>query len=266
MGSGQQPWTPTPRSASWRESGAGRQSSPEHEQPPGRDAVAGREQRAGTGPARGPRLEPLLPRPFRPAAAIVVAACAAVTAVLGVHYAGGTQAGRLDSFVDPRVADALNRFPSIQPRLEDLGTLGPVTLMTLALILACLATRRWSGAILAVIAEPAAVCLTEYVLKPAIGRVDEGWLSFPSGHATSMFGLAAICAVLLTGPDRRLPRALRWLLILAAFAVAAAVAAAMVAIGAHYFTDVIGGAAVGIGVVLACALALDLVMSQGPRG
>lgn len=256
MGSGPQPWTPTPRSASRRESDAGR------EQAPRRDAVAGRGQRAGTRSA----LQPLLPRPFRPAAAIVVAVCAAVTAVLGVHYAGGTQAGRLDSIVDPRVAAALNRFPSIQPRLEDLGTLGPVALMTLALILACLATRRWSGAILAVTAEPAAVCLTEYVLKPAIGRVDEGWLSFPSGHATSMFGLAAICAVLLTGPGRRLPRALRWLLILAAFAVAAAVAATMVAVGAHYFTDVVGGTAVGTGVVLACALALDLVTSRGRRG
>jgi undecaprenyl-diphosphatase len=228
--------------------------------------MAGVGRPAGTGPARGPRLEPLLSRPFRPAAAVVVAGCAAVTAVLGVHYAGGTQAGRLDSLADPRFAAALSRFPALLSRLEDLGTLGPVTLMTLALILACLATRRWSGAILAAIAEPVAVCLTEYVLKPAIGRVAGGWLSFPSGHATAMFALAALCAVLLTGPDCRLPRTLRWLLILAAFAVAAAVAATMVAIGAHYFTDVIGGTAVGIGVVLACALALDLVTSRGRRG
>jgi membrane-associated phospholipid phosphatase len=183
-----------------------------------------------------------------------------------VHYAGATRAGRLDSIVDPRVAAALNRFPSIQPRLEDLGTLGPVTLMTLALILACLATRRWAGAVLAAIAEPVAVSLTEYVLKPAIGRLADGWLSFPSGHATSMFGLAAICAVLLSGPGRRMPGALRWLLILAAFAVAAAVAATMVAVGAHYFPDVVGGTAVGIGVVLACALTLDLTAGRVRRG
>ena len=189
-----------------------------------------------------------------------------MTAVLGVRYAGATRAGRLDSMADPRFAAALGRFPALLPRLADLGTLGPVTLMTLALILACLATRRWSGAVLAAIAEPVAVSLTEYVLKPAIGRLSDGWLSFPSGHATSMFGLAALCAVLLTGPGRRLPGALRWLLILAAFAVAVAVAATMVAIGAHYFTDVVGGTAVGIGVVLACALALDLLTSQRRRG
>ena len=35
----------------------------------------------------------------------------------------------------------------------------------------------------------------------------------------------------------------------------------MVAIGAHAFTDAIGGAAVGTAVVLACALTLDLLAS-----
>ena len=40
-----------------------------------------------------------------------------------------------------------------------------------------------------------------------------------------------------------------------------AVAAAMVAIGAHTFSDAVGGAAVGVGVVLACALTLDALGS-----
>jgi membrane-associated phospholipid phosphatase len=38
---------------------------------------------------------------------------------------------------------------------------------------------------------------------------------------------------------------------------ATAVAIGMVARGAHYFTDVVAGAAVGTGMVLACALILD---------
>ena len=43
---------------------------------------------------------------------------------------------------------------------------------------------------------------------------------------------------------------------------ATAVAAAMVAIGAHTFSDAaVGGAAVGVGVVLACALTLDALGS-----
>ena len=82
-----------------------------------------------------------------------------------------------------------------------------------------------------------------------------------------MFALAAICAVLLVDPPRRqVPGAVRLLLVVMALLLAAAVAAAMVAIGAHQFTDAVGGAAVGTAVVLACALTLDLVASRLPRG
>jgi membrane-associated phospholipid phosphatase len=81
-----------------------------------------------------------------------------------------------------------------------------------------------------------------------------------------MFALAAICAVLLVNPPRRqVPGTVRLLLIFMALLLAAAVAAAMVAMGAHRFTDAVGGAAVGIAVVLACALTLDLVASRRPR-
>ena len=82
-----------------------------------------------------------------------------------------------------------------------------------------------------------------------------------------MFALAAICAVLLVDPPRhRVPGAVRLLLVLTALLFAVAVAAAMVAIGAHSFTDAVGGAAVGAGVVLACALTVDLVTSLLRRG
>ena len=47
-----------------------------------------------------------------------------------------------------------------------------------------------------------------------------------------------------------------------ALLLAAAVAAAMIAIGAHTFTDAVAGAAVGTGVVLACALTLDLWLAE----
>ena len=114
--------------------------------------------------------------------------------------------------------------------------------MTLALALAFVATRRWSGAILTVVAVPAASGLTEYVLKPRVGGL-LGHPSFPSGHATIMFALAAIVAILLAGPFRhRVPGALRLLLVLMALVLATAVAAAMVAIQAHSLTDIVAGA------------------------
>jgi membrane-associated phospholipid phosphatase len=212
-----------------------------------------------------PARQLLLPAPLRRPAVGLLAACVAVTAVLGLRIVGRGLPGRLDAAFDPRIQATLSRFPSLLNRLPDIGTLGPVTLMTLALILACLATRRWTGALLAAIAEPAATGLTEYVLKPSVGQAIGQ--SFPSGHATSMFALAAICAVLLVDPPRRrVPAAVRSLLVLMALLLAAAVAAAMVANGAHRFTDAAGGAAVGIAVVLACALTLDLAASSRHRG
>jgi len=188
----------------------------------------------------------------------------AVAAALAALLAGGGSAGRLDAALDPRIQARLGRFPSLLHWLPRLGGLKEVALMTLALALACVVTRRWRGAVLALVAVPGAVGLTEYVLKPYVGvPLDQ---AFPSGHATSSFALAAIGTVLLaTPPFRRLPGTLRFLLVLVALLLAAAVAATMVATGAHTFTDAAAGAAVGTGVVLACALTLDLAASRTRR-
>src|SRR5262249_50899030 len=99
----------------------------------------------------------------------------------------------------------------------------------------------------------------ERLLNPLAGRTLLGFLSFPSGHATGTFALATAITVLLAGaPGMR--RAVRLAVVVTAFAVASAVAAAMIALGFHYFTDAVAGAAVGTGTVLATALVLDLLM------
>ena len=206
----------------------------------------------------------LLPGSFRGAGIALLAACVAVPATLAALLAGGGIAGRLDAALDPRVQAGLGRFPSLLNWLPRLGGLKEVALMTLALALACVATRKWTGAILALVAVPSAVGLTEYVLKPYVGGpLDQG---FPSGHATSSFALATIWAVLLVDPPHRYLRGtLRLLLVSMAMLLAAAVAATMIAIGAHTVTDAVAGAAVGTGVVVACALTLDLVSARARR-
>jgi membrane-associated phospholipid phosphatase len=206
----------------------------------------------------------LLPKPFRRLAAVLLAGCVVLTIGLVVYLAGPDHSSWLDATLDPRIQGVMDRFSALQSRLPELGTLGPVTLMILALIVACLATRRWSTAVLAAVAVPAAVLLTDWVLKPYVGgAIGQG---LPSGHATSMFALAAICAVLLADPPRHpLAQAAIALLALLALVLAAAVSAAMVANGDHTFTDVVAGATVGTGVVLACALVLDPVTSRARR-
>jgi len=220
------------------------------------------ELRRGSASKPGPRR--LVPGPLRWLAAALLVACVALTAVLAVRFAGYGLPGWLDSAFDPRIQAGMSRFPRLLDWLPDVGTRGPVAVMTLALALACAVTRRWAGAALAIVAVPVATGLTEYALKPTIGEAIGQ--AFPSGHATTMFALAATCAVLLADPPgRRVPGGIRLMLAFAALLLAAAVAAAMVAIAAHTFTDAVAGAAVGTAVVLAGALVLDLLASRARR-
>ena len=202
-----------------------------------------------------PLLSPGLRRP----AVLVVTGCVAVTASLALAFAGQARPDGLDAAVDAHVRSALGQYEGQLRMLAELGGQVPFTVLTATLILACLATRRWRGAALAALAVPGAVALTEYVLKPLVGRtILSGYNCFPSGHTTALFALATTCAVLLAGPSRpRLPGAVRLLLVVGAALIAAGVAASMVARGYHYFTDTVAGTAVGIGMVLLTALLID---------
>jgi membrane-associated phospholipid phosphatase len=202
----------------------------------------------------------LVPGSLRRPTAALLAACIAMMAVVGVRVAGYGLPGWLDATFDPRLQTHLSRFPVLLNWLPHFGELKPVTVMTFMLMLAWAIIRQWRGAVLTAVAVPIAIGLTEYVLKPSIGEAIGQ--AFPSGHATSSFALAAIFAVLLASPPcRRVPGGVRLLLAVLAVLVAAAVAAAMVAVGAHTFSDAVGGAAVGTGVVLACAFTLDVLGS-----
>jgi membrane-associated phospholipid phosphatase len=201
----------------------------------------------------------LVPGSLRRPAAALMTACAALTAATGVRVSGYGLPGWLDATFDPRFEALQGRIPVPLAWLPSLGELKLVTVITFTLILACAVTRRWRGAVLTALAVPVAIGLTVYVLKPTVGEAIGQ--AFPSGHATSSFALAASFAVLLANPPRHVPGGVRLLLVFVAFLLAAAVAAAMVANGAHTFSDAVGGAAVGTGVVLACALTLDALGS-----
>jgi membrane-associated phospholipid phosphatase len=191
-------------------------------------------------------------------AAALLAACVVVALALGIFYAGHTHAGRLDTSVDAWAQSGLGREQALVHLLAWLGDFGPVTVLTAALVLACAAARRWQGAVLAAVGIPLASALTELVFKPLTDRTLHGALSYPSGHATGMFALAAVSVVLLASPGRpRLVPGVRLVLALGALLVAAAVPLAMVSLGFHYFTDTIGGAGVGTATVLLTAFVID---------
>lgn len=201
---------------------------------------------------------PLLLTGARRPAAVLAVGCLVLVAVLGItsaHQGHGYA-------VDRAVYSWVTGLGIPQHSLALFSRIGGVTavmLLTAALAVACLAARRVSGAVLAVVGVVLASALTEAVLKPLVHRTITGYLSYPSGHTTGLFALVTAIAVVLLGPRSARPGpVVRVAAVAAAALVASAVGLAMVGQQFHYFTDTIAGAAVGTGVVIGVAFLLDL--------
>jgi membrane-associated phospholipid phosphatase len=201
---------------------------------------------------------PLLPAGTRRPAALLAAGCLVLVAALGAISAHQGHGDAIDRVVDSWVIGL--RIPLHALSLVSrLGGVTATTLLTAALAVACLAARRLAGAVLAVGGVALASALTEFVFKPLVHRTINGFLSYPSGHTTGLFAIAAAVAVVSLAPGSGRPRlAVRIAAVAAAAVIAFAVGLTMVAQQFHYFTDTIAGAAVGIGVVIGVAFVLDL--------
>jgi membrane-associated phospholipid phosphatase len=189
-----------------------------------------------------------------------VAVCVLVITVQGVWIRHGMETSWIDATVNAKVVAGLGGHPRLLAVLVWPGEPVPFTAMTAALALACALRRQYEGAVLVAISVPLAAAVTELVLKPLIGGTSWG-NPFPSGHVTNVVALATALTVLLA----RAPRRLRLVLACIAFLVAGATAVGVIGAQMHHFSDTIGGAAVGLGTVLATALVLDLLFSARRR-
>ncbi|MPY77487.1 MAG: phosphatase PAP2 family protein [Actinophytocola sp.] len=126
----------------------------------------------------------------------------------------------------------------------------PLTALVVGL---CLVQRRWRGAVLAATAPLVAIALNTWVLKPAFGRLSEGHLAYPSGHTVSIVAVSAVFVLLAR------PGVARWVAAVVGTVVSLGVGVALVTLGFHYPTDVVGGAAFALTVVPLVALALRRV-------
>lgn len=203
----------------------------------------------------------LYPAVRRPAAALAIAGVA-VTTALGLLLAGHSQPGRVDGWVDGELGARLGSHP----HLADVIYLGDpvwVVVICAAAVVACLLARRFRGALLVVIAVPAAGGLTDRILKPLVDRTVDGTPIYPSGHTAAVTVMAVAAVLVLTGPGRPpLPAALRGLLTAGLLALIPWVAIGLVIAHYHYFTDTIGGAGAGTAVVLGTALGLDAAAAR----
>jgi membrane-associated phospholipid phosphatase len=203
----------------------------------------------------------LYPAARRPAAALAIAGVV-VTTALGLLLAGHSNPGRVDGWVDGQIDARLGGHP----RLDEVINLGDprwVVVICAAAVVACLLARRFRGALLVAIAVPVAGGLTDHVLKPLVDRTSFGTPLYPSGHTAAVTTMAVAAVLVLTGPGRPpLPAAPRWLLSAGLIALIPVVAIGLVLSHYHYFTDTIGGAAVGTAVVLGTALGLDAAAAR----
>ena len=213
------------------------------------------------GPAdRAAPAAPLLPARDRRPLAITAACCAVAVAVLGAFAFHRTQGNAVDRPVDSWLRLQLASHLHVLSDISYLGGGQVVTVLTAVLVVGCLAARQVNAAALTLVSVIAAVGLTEYVLKPLVHEtIQHGWLTYPSGHTTSLFTLIAVVGVLMANPPRWRPRpGLRLLIMLVLILVGCAVAVAMTALQFHYFTDTIAGAAWGTCVALAATFLLDV--------
>jgi membrane-associated phospholipid phosphatase len=218
-------------------------------------------------PAR-PRAGVLLTASARPRAGMLLAACAILVAVLGVLFAHQDTANGLDRAVDAPLVTAFRGHSDLADLFAFPGTTIPAVVLSTAMIVACLLARRINGAVLAAMAVPAAVGLTDGLLKPWVHRSYLDQIAYPSGHTASTSALAASAIVLLLASGRP-PRWLRMLVLAATSLLTVSVVVGVIGMPYHYFTDTVAGAAVGIGTVCALALLLDLTpavrLSRTPR-
>jgi membrane-associated phospholipid phosphatase len=216
----------------------------------------------------------LVPPRFRWAALLVAVLGWCVAAVLGVRYAGGVAAGRLDD-----AGFHLMRSLVGNPAPVGRWAVAPPTVPTRVLaslsssVAVCAVIgvgiafaawrRRWEVLGLAVLAPGLCALVTEVVMKPLVDRRHEGSLSYPSGHMVMVVSaftvlVLAVCAGRSVGA--RVIAFVGWLL------VAVCLAAGLVAMDYHYPTDTVGALGVGLGVVLPGAIIADRLSARRSTG
>jgi undecaprenyl-diphosphatase len=181
-----------------------------------------------------------------------------VALAIGAVFAHQSTADVFDRALDDPVIRLLGRHPTVLHWMQYPGTQVPALVLSLAMAAACLAARRLNGMVLALTAVFIATRLDEWLLKPLFHRTYLGAISYPSGHTTSVVAIIACYVVLFLLPPQ-LPKMRSWLLagLVVLLALLVVTALGVIGLSWHYFTDVVGGAAVGVAAVCALCLLLD---------
>ncbi|MGW1375799.1 phosphatase PAP2 family protein [Streptomyces sp. NPDC002446] len=206
----------------------------------------------------------VLPPSLRGWLGLVAALAALVVVVLGVLYAGHSEPGAVDVWIQLAVDGVGPPWRYVALATDFLGEPVGAATLVVAIVTGCLLLRRLRAAVFVVAGVGIAVGTTT-VLKSLVGRTihGDGNLSYPSGHTAFFTALVLVAALLATG-RLGLGRAAGTLVVLAAALVAgAAMGWAQVALGAHYPTDALGGWCTALAVIPATAWLVDRMADWG---
>ncbi|MFI6955054.1 phosphatase PAP2 family protein [Nocardia sp. NPDC050408] len=106
--------------------------------------------------------------------------------------------------------------------------------------------RQWRRAVAMVVIPELVVGLNSWVLKPLWDRPLHDYLAYPSGHTVHLVAIAAAFVVLTDSMRARVVTSL-----IATVALVCA-AVGMIGLGYHLPTDILGGTAVAIALVVVC--------------
>lgn len=118
---------------------------------------------------------------------------------------------------------------------------------------------QWRRAVAMVVLPEAVVGLNSWVLKPLWDRPLHDYLAYPSGHTVHLVAIATAFVVLTDSV-----RASVVTIVIATVALICA-AVGMIGLGYHLPTDVVGGAAVAIALVVACWKLTERYLSEQAR-
>jgi membrane-associated phospholipid phosphatase len=184
-----------------------------------------------------------------PPLAVVSVLAAVALVVLAFLFAGDSVGAPVDLGVRSYLRSLDQPWHSIALVIDWTGEPVGAGLILVVLVVTFLRRKNRRAAIFAVAGPAAAVVITSG-MKPLVGRtINDGFLSYPSGHTATATAFALV-VMLVVG-------ARVWLTLLVALAAAVVMAWAQVLLNAHYPTDTFGGFCAALTIVPAVAWALN---------
>ena len=197
-----------------------------------------------------------LPARVGPPLAVVSVIAAITLIVLGFLFAGQSSGAAVDIGIRASLRQLDSPWPQIALVIDWTGEPVGATLVLVTLVVVFLRMGNRRAAVLMIAGTGAAVVVTS-AMKPLVGRtINDGFLSFPSGHTASATAYVLIAMLVVVGRGRTV-----WWLLMAVPA-AAVMAWAQVLLNAHYPTDTFGGFCATLAVVPAVAWAIDWIADR----